>query len=371
MHGREQIGGSELGFLIFGFLLGSSLLLPMGASAKEAAWLATLLGGGAGLALAWVWGRLHALFPDMTLIGYSRRVLGPWAGGLVGLLYVWYALHLGSLVLRNFGEFLITSLLPDTPISVIHISLMLLSVYAVRHGLEPLGRSAQILVIVVVGLIAATSVLLAKEVKPPYFLPLLGDGIPSILRAAATVLAFPFGEVVLFSMVLNRVRPSDSARRSLLISMGAAVLLLTLVTALGVGVLGVHIRGASRFASLAMIRQILIADFITNLDAVVVGAWVSTGYLKVSACLYICATALAELLGLDDFRPLLFPLAAIVVGLSILVYQDTSQMAAFLSVWPVYSAPFQILLPLLLLVTAAIRRRFGASGGTRPAKTGR
>ena len=353
---REQIGPNGLGFLLFGFLMGSSLLLPMGAQAKEAAWIATLLGGTASLGLAWIYARLARAYPGESLVGCTQRILGRWLGGLVTLLYIWFGLHLASLVLRNFGEFLVTSLLPTTPISVLIIVLMLLCVYAVRHGLEPLARTAQILTVTVIALVSVTAFMLTPEAEGQNLLPVMGGGLPSILRAAVTVMAFPFGETVLFGMIFHRVRPKGSVFPTLSRSILAATLVLALVTLLGTAVLGAHIRGVSRYATLAVIRQVMIADFITNLDAVVIGAWVFTGFLKVSACLYITASSVAELIGSVDFRPLLLPLGVIAASLSMLVYEDSSQMAAFLAVWPIYSAPFQLFMPLLLLGASRFRR---------------
>ncbi|HWI53990.1 MAG TPA: endospore germination permease [Symbiobacteriaceae bacterium] len=362
MSGREQIGLGELSYLMFGFLMGSTLLLPMGAPAKEAAWIATLLGGTGGLGIAYVYTRLAIRFAGQGIIGYSRQTLGHWAGSLVGLLYIWYSFHLGSLVLRNFGEFVLTSLLPTTPLSVIILTLMLLCTFAVRHGLEPLGRSAQILVLILLLLVAATVVLLAKEARVHHLQPWLGDRPISILQTALTMMSFPFGETVIFTLILPRVRPVRAVPGTVLRTIIAAAVILTLVAILSTAVLGSHIRGTSRFSTLALIRQIVLADFVTNLDALVVGAWVFTGYLKVSTCLYACAAGLAEWLGLQVYRPLILPIGIMMVSMSILAYQDVSEMTNFLNIWAVYSVPFQLLLPLLLLVVAHVRGEPAAAG---------
>lgn len=355
MSGREQISPSGLAFLMFGFLMGSTLLLPMGAPAKQAAWLATALGGLSGVVVAWVYTRLAVQFPGECLVGYSRVILGRWGGSLVSLLYLWYGFHLGALVLRNFGEFLLTALLPTTPISVIILTLMALCAFAVRTGLEPLARASQVLVLVVVALVVITMVLLAKEAEPRNLQPWFSDQPASILRAALTILTFPFGETIIFAMVIPQVRPAGSVPRTVMRTILAATFVLTATAALSTAVLGSHIRGTSRFSTLALIRHIVIADFITNLDALVVGAWVFNGFLKASACLYFCATGLAEWLGLREYRSLVPPIAILMVGMSILVYQDVSEMTTFLNIWAVYSLPFQVLMPLVLLLVAQVR----------------
>ncbi|MDF2627879.1 MAG: hypothetical protein K0R39_1710 [Symbiobacteriaceae bacterium] len=362
MSEREQIGLGQLSVLMLGFLMGSTLLLPMGAPAKEAAWIATILGGIGGLGIAFIYTRLALRFPGQGISGYSRLALGRTAGGLVGLLYIWYGFHLGALVLRNFGEFFLTALLPTTPLSVIILTLMLLCAFAVRHGLEPVARSAQVLVPLLVVMVAIAAILLAKEAQLRHLRPWLSDRPVSILQAALTIMSFPFGETVIFAMILPRVRPARKVSGTVMRTMLATTALLTLLAALGTVVLGVQIRGTSRFPTLTMMRQIILADFVTNLDALVVGAWVFTGYCKVAVCLHFCATGLAEWLALQAHRQLVLPIGILMVGMSILVYQDVSEMTAFLNIWAVYSVPFQILLPLLLLGIAHLRGQPAAHG---------
>ncbi|HYF77139.1 MAG TPA: endospore germination permease [Symbiobacteriaceae bacterium] len=362
MSPREQIGLGQLSVLMVGFLLGSTLLLPMGAPAKQAAWIATLLGGAGGLGIAFIYTRLALRFPGQGITGYSRLALGPWAGSLVGLLYIWYGFHLGALVLRNFGEFFLTALLPATPLSVIILTLMLLCAFGVRHGLEPVARSAHVLVPLVLMMAILAVILVAKEARLQHLQPWLGDQPVSILQAALTMMSFPFGETVIFAMVLPRVRPAKAVPGTVFRTMLAVTVLLAVLAALGTAVLGVHIRGTSRFATLAMVRQITLADFVTNLDALLIGAWVFTGYCKVSVCLHFCATGLAEWLGLAAYRQLILPIGILMVGLSILAYPDVSKMTSFLSVWAVYSVPYQILFPLLLLGAAHLRGQPAAQG---------
>jgi spore germination protein KB len=209
-------------------------------------------------------------------------------------------------------------------------------------------------------ILAAT--LVVKEARLQHLQPWLGDQPVNILEAALTIMTFPFGETVIFAMILPRVHPAKAVSGTVLRTMLAVAVLLALLAAMGTAVLGAHIRGASRFATLALVRQITLADFVTNLDALLIGAWVFTGYSKVSVCLHFCATGLAEWLGLATYRQLILPIGILMVGMSILVYPDVSEMTSFVTVWAVYSVPYQILFPLLLLGAAHLRGQPAAQG---------
>lgn len=361
---QEQIDPAALSALLLGFLLGSSLVLPMGIQAQEASWLAVLIGGAAGLAVTWVYTSLALRFPGQSLIGYSKRVLGRWLGGAAGLLYIWYGLHLGALVLRNFGEFLASTILPRTPMGVSIILLAAVCAYGVRHGAETLGRAAQVMNAVVLAQVILISGLLAANIRLEFLLPVFGEGFGPILQGALSSLGFPFGETVLFALLLPLVRPTRQVRPAFMLSMVAAAFLLALVHARNTAVLGAHLVETERFPTFGTTQVVDVADFITRVDAFVVGNWIVTGFIKVAVCLLAVARGAAEWAGVGEYRPLVLPLGAIMATLAVLLYDNITEMANFASaVWPVYSVPFQILIPVLLLSVAALRGLRAKVGG--------
>jgi hypothetical protein len=54
--------------------------------------------GSRNMVVVWLYSALAIRFPDETLIGWGKRLLGPWLGSAVAGLYLWYSLHMGSLV---------------------------------------------------------------------------------------------------------------------------------------------------------------------------------------------------------------------------------------------------------------------------------
>jgi spore germination protein KB len=358
---EEQIGAWNLAALMVGFLLGSSVVLPMAVQARQDAWLSILLGGVAGLVAGWVYTSLSLRFPRQSLIGYSKTLLGSWLGGAVGLLYIWYALHLGALVLRNFGEFLVTTILSITPLSVIILTLTLLCVHAVRHGLEVLSRTALLLTAGVTAFLLASMALELREAHLQNLLPLMEQGPIPILQGALSTFSFPFAETVLFAMILPSVSPVHKRTRTALLSLGTGCLLLILIHGITIAVIGAHLVETSRFPGLAVIKYIDIADFLTRLEAIMVTTLSLTGFMKVAVCLYVAVRGLAEWAGLEDYRPLVLPMGALQAALSILAYHNVTEMSSFAAtIWPVYSIPFQVLIPAVLWVVARVRQAYSA-----------
>lgn len=114
------------------FVLGSTVLLPLGSQAGASAWLAILAGGALGLVFLRVYTQLDSLCEGQGLIVCAQKLLGRWLGGLVGLLYIWYGLHLGALVLGNVVDFLLVSIIPHTPNWAATLAVALVCAYGVR-----------------------------------------------------------------------------------------------------------------------------------------------------------------------------------------------------------------------------------------------
>lgn len=78
--------------------------------------------------------------------------------------------------------------------------------------------------------------------------------------------------------------------------------------------------------------------------------------LKVCILRYAAVLGAAQCLGLEDYRPLVLPVGAVVVAGSLLMYQDVAVTTAFVAeVWPLYALTFEAGIPLLLLVVAVAR----------------
>lgn len=79
-------------------------------------------------------------FPRLTPFEYARSIYAKWLGSLLGLSLVAFNLVAGTLVLRSPGDFLITAILPDTPISVTIATMLMLVCGGAWLGIQALAR---------------------------------------------------------------------------------------------------------------------------------------------------------------------------------------------------------------------------------------
>ena len=74
---------------------------------------------------------LHKLYPKQTVIQLSEQILGRFMGKIISLFILsFYIIDTGQII-RGYSEFIVSSFLFNTPISVIMASMVMLCAFTV------------------------------------------------------------------------------------------------------------------------------------------------------------------------------------------------------------------------------------------------
>jgi spore germination protein KB len=104
-------------------------------------------------------------------------------------------------------------------------------------------------------------------------------------------------------------------------------------------------------------KEIHVGDFFERVEVLVGAIWIITIFIKLSICFYAANLASAQLFRLKSYRATILPFGMLLVPLSLLTYDDSTEAARFImGPYPIYSLFFGLFLPGLLLVTAKIRK---------------
>lgn len=363
-----KISESQLVYLMLGFTIGSSVLLPPGALAGQDGWIAVLIGLMEGLAFALVYSTLASRFPGKTLVQINDAVCGPYLGKLVSIAFIWFLFHLGSLVVGNFTDFLTAVIMPETPEVVFAILIMLTCASAVRNGIEILARCSQVLVPLVLLIIAFDGILLLPESDPRNLQPVLATPVGRLLWAAHGTAAFPFAETVAFLMVIPFVNRGNQAARPVITALTISGLLFAAIAARNIAVLGAA-ADLFPYPSFEAVRRINIAHILTRLEVLVAMNFMTMGFLKISVTLYGTVLGTAQLLGLRSYRPLVLPIGVLMIILSRINFDSIVDNIKFSeATYPIYAMPFELGIPLLTLLVAVARGLPRDQGKGSPAR---
>lgn len=358
---NDTIEASQYKKIVAVFLIGTSIILLPGLLASEAkqdAWISSVAGWMAGLLLVCLYNRLGRLYPGKSLVACSKEVLGAWAGTAVSLLWCAFSVLLTVLVLRNLGDFLTSAMMPETPASAIHLVYLCIVMIGLRYGIVNIARTLDIFYPCVIALFILFSILLVPDLDVKHLQPILGRGIKPVLHASIPYLGFPFLELVLLLMIFPNVKQPNEAGKAFLKGTFIAGALLFVLTLMSILVLGAEATASDVYSSFELAKKIEIGEFIQRIEAIMAVLWFITIFFKVLLCCYISVSCFAQTLRLADYRPLSLPMGMIFYALSLVIVPNMSYLLSFDSnAWPPFALTFGLLLPLLLLVVSAIRRR--------------
>jgi spore germination protein KB len=354
---KAKINATELFVLIVLFELGSALLVPLAIEAKQDAWLAILLGMAGGFFLFLVYHRLYQYYPDILPTEYTQKIMGKAFGRILAFLYMLYFAYLAARVLRDFGEMMLTYVYPETPLFIINALMIIVIVYTVRKGIEVLARTGELLFVLMYLLAISGFILIIASglIDINNLKPVLEEGIWPVMKVVFTQTWYvPFGEAIVFMMVLPYLNNPKKAKITGLLALGLSGINLALVMAINISVLGVNLTSRSQFPLLSTIQTIQVAEFLERLDVYFMLALIIGGFFKISVFFYAVVTGTANLFNVKEPSRLAYPIGLVILILSITIASNFPEhIQEGLQVVPlVLHLPFQVIIPFLLLVTA-------------------
>jgi spore germination protein KB len=357
------------------YLLGSFVIANLSPQAEQDTWFSILMAAIGFVPLLLVYARLIKLHPGKDIFQTIETLFGRLVSKVFIVLLFWYSVHLCSLVIRNFSEFIEIVSMPETPQLPIMIIMMLLAAYIAKSGPECLGKWSVIVLPIVAFIVILTVFLSINKMDLTNIQPVLVHDIGALSNGAFSFFAFPFAETLLFLGVANAIKKTDSPRGIYLWSISIGLILMLIALVRNIEVLGVPMMKAEYFPSYMSVRIINIGDVITRIEGSISVNFILTGFTKVTLCLLFASKGAASLFGVKDYRKLVIPVGLLAVGLASIVYKSTMEMFEFVKVYAYYALPFQVVIPLIIWITAEIKvkkakktqRQEGEKAGGAPA----
>lgn len=359
---QARLSARQLFMLAILFEHGSAMVIPLGVDARQDVWIAILCGMVFGWMLFLVYYRLFTYYPAVPLTSYSQQIVGPFFGKGIALIYVLYFLYIAARVLRDFGELLLTFAYPETPLFILNAVMMITVMYAAYKGIEVLARTGELFFfsLYLTAFLGLALVVMAGLIDVHRLQPVLEEGWKRVFKVVFTqTLYVPFGEMVVFTMLFPYIHQPEKTKIVGWLAMFLSGINLAVMMATNIAVLGADTVSRSTFPLLNTIREIRVANFLERLDVLFMIALVVGGFFKISLFFYAGVIGTADLFRVKEHQRLVYPLGLSVLLLSIAIASNFSEhIKEGLNIVTVYMhVPLQIVLPLLLLIVAAIRHR--------------
>ena len=355
---RDVLTQKQATALVFLYTIGTVIVMGTSLKAEQDTWIATLLAVAASCPVFYVYGRIHRLYPEQSLYDLFPFLFGKVAGKILTAIFTWYAFHLGVLVMRNFTEYIHIVSLIDTPQTVNVILMMLLTIFAVRSGTGVLGRYALIAAPVLITLLAVVTVLAVPLMQSSNLLPIFDHNSRQIAAASADILAFPLAESVLFLCVFDALRTDASPykvyRNGAVLLGGGMILAATFRNILA---LGFPLLSSLSFPTHITASIISLGVSLSRFEILISANFMLSGFVKQCICLLAASKGLAGLFGIKEYQKLILPVGLLTMAVTGIVYDSFGQMVEWMSLYKYYALPFQLGIPVAVLIAAERKHR--------------
>ena len=349
---KENISLTQLFVLIFNFLIGSSIVIGLAKDAMQNAWISILLMTFIGIGFMYLYYSINGILPDKNLFEILEYCFTRPISILLSLGYVIYFLHAISRTVRTFGELITTAILPNTPIEVISFSIVLVVAYILYLGIEVLARVSEIFTPYTVLFLIFLIIFLLPNIQFQNLQPILGDGIKPIIKSIyPPMILFPFGELIVFTVILTSVNKLEKGKKISLLAVLTAGIFLVISTLLAIITVGADVFQYSNFPLLSAARLVSIGHFLERVDVIVVFIMTLGVITKVSAYIY-CGLKGMEYIFRLPYRYFTVPISTLVSCFSILIavnYGDI--LKSFKSPIIIYFyMTMQLIIPIMIIV---------------------
>lgn len=355
----DFITSQQLVYIIVGAQVGIGIFsLPRvaAAGARQDAWMAVLIGALVPLLVLIIIQRLGRRMPKSSFVTMNQQLFGPWVGTIMVFLFVFYVIFFESTVIRLFSEITSIFLLPQTPLVVIVLTIVLAVAYIINKGAVVVARLNVIFFWIV---LSAAFLGLATLVHADYtnLLPVGEVGLEALTRSSlATGNAYAGMEVLLVFYFL--VREKNEVLKAGIKGLGITMIFYLEAVLISIMVLGVELLDMINWPVLTLFKTVNFG-VLERPELIVLTIWLMVGIRPIMNLGFAAAHSLSEVLQVN--RDKYFHWVVLAISLAMLIMAILPKNLIIALEWAEYTGYAFLVVglfyPLLMLTVAMIRRK--------------
>lgn len=355
---KETISDRQGIYLVILFIVGTNVIMATALDAKQDFWLAIILAIVLALPVVFIYSRLHVMFPGKNLFDIIEICFGKVIGKVFIILLTFYLFETGCEVLRNFAEFVNIASFPETPLIVPAIVSIAVCAYAVKEGIELMGRWSKVFFLVIIFSAIASFILLMADMDTNNLKPLLSSGIQAIVKGTSLAFLFPFTQILPFTMAFADFQSKKSPYKVYLRGLVIGGIFIILISLTSVLVLGVREAQSVYHPAYIASKRINIGKHLQRLEILNASIFSLGAFIKVSVYLLAASNGVAKIFNISDYRFIVVPSALLILNLSYIVVDNIMEFWEWTKEsWKYYAFLFQVFLPVIVWITAEIKHK--------------
>ncbi|MFI8684632.1 endospore germination permease [Rossellomorea sp. NPDC077527] len=346
------------------FLTGSTIVVGLNFTAMEDSIWAVAMEIGFGIILFYFYLLIVKKSSWKEFVPLLQMGFGSFLAKIIAFIFSFYFLYIAARVMNDFAFFTTQILYPDAPNWIASVPFLLIVGYSVMLGIEAIARSAVImtffsfLILVILWLLGFFS----EEFQARYLLPLFSHGWKPIRTMIfPTGLTFPYGELVVFLVLLPFTAQKEKLQKVVWIPIVTAGVIIMITMELVIGILHAPFANTYYFPFVKAMELVTYLGIIEHMEIFTYLLLIGGGFIKVSVFMYAARVVLTQLFKMKQKNWHVFLLMAAVYLLSLHRSRDIAEhLYVGLKLVPYYlHIPIQFVLPFLLGVVVFWKTRKG------------
>jgi len=355
---KEVISDKQGISIVILYMSGTSTIVVFGLLAEMDIWLANILAVSLAIIMGFLIGHIQSVFPGRDIFVIAIKCYGKFFGGIIIILFAWFAFQEATLVAINMQTFIGETSVTETPYIMLIIPFIFLCAWAIREGIEVIGRWAKLCTIFFTIFIVSIVVLLIPQMDVSNVQPILYKGIKPVWEGTFAAFTFPFAEIMMFPMFLYNFKTKKSSYKiytlGLLIS-GIIVIMTSLTTVL---VLGIDVATGLYFPTYHAVKQVSVGETLQRIEVLAALIFLFGAFLKISVLLLAACKGVAKIFNFSDYRFIITPMALLMINLSHFEFSGRVTATRWIfEIYPIYTFSFEIILTLVILIPVEIKRK--------------
>ncbi|WP_018933874.1 GerAB/ArcD/ProY family transporter [Gracilibacillus lacisalsi] len=293
-------------------------------------------------------------YEDKHVVQLCEAITGKWLGKLIGLVFFLFAFSSMVFDARNYIEQVKMLYFPESPTDYIFFIFIIVAFFGAKRGFEVIGYTSRIALPVIKFSALLVILLIWEEVVTERVFPVFGSGL-SIIATEGIIKASIFAELFFVLIAYKATKETKMFRKGAIIASIIALAELLLFYFIYITVFDYNSIEKIAFPFHDIIQRIEFGEFFTNIETIFMVFWLFAAYLKFIYFLYFSAWFFGAVFNIDNFEPLLLPLAFLVILIGLLPYNSAQTQLVYHEQLYTLMSPFFIFLPFLLWFVAWLK----------------
>ncbi len=343
-------------FLMFVYSVSIRIFPPYASkSAGRAGWLAPVPAILPFICLVLI---IQALFRDDTEASLSDIIyknIGKFFGTILLVLnLIWQLIALGIIV-RNFAERFLSSLLPDTAPGFFTATMLAVVFLTLRGGIVNISRTAEFLFIIITFIFFVLFLLTIPNFEVINLFPVTYyDTLPVLQASYSNIGMWSIFTFIFF--FADKINNKEHIKRFGLQSAAYLAIMSLMLLIQTIGVYGYSVIERIPLAYSFVVKSISVLETIERIESIAVVSWVIADFITISVTLYIAVNILKSLFSLSDVKPFISPVTIFAFIFSMYIANNKFELENFTNT---ITMPTNLILgflfPLIILIVKKIR----------------